>query len=864
MSKLPRRDIQTLRGHGTRHSTGKKQDGIGDLIGFRCAPQHEVLQNSFASLRLRDPAGGRLHLGHQIHDRRTDIARGDHIHANTIHAVLTSEAARQAEQRMLGYLVGTIIFRLLAQDHRADHHDRSLAGGPHMGNDCLREPQRRKEIDLETLLNLFDIIFLKASKRRHHESVVDQNIHPAKLQVGFLHQSLAISGSSKIGRDRQGANSQSTHLVGHFGQSFLGARGQNHVGPFARELEGRCSAQAGTDPRDNRHLPFQKTHLIFLRTRRYPVPLGLQSEEGQLAGRGVWGGACSDSPVAGLEATRPGGYTEGMPTEAEIHEQIFGEGAPFEMQTEPVLGTPMPVFRNRMPSLRALLDASAAHGDHPYLVFDTRRISYARHHELVAAIAHSLQEDFGVRKGDRVAILAANRPEWILTFWATVGLGAIAVGLNGWWTSDEILYGLKDADPKVLIADAKRLERLAGHDHGIPVVEMETQFAALEARAGDLAFPDADIEEDDPAFILYTSGTTGRPKGAVTSHRSVLGFVAINQASGFRNFLLQPPAADALPNCMYVTNPLFHVSGLQAAAIMGLSAGLKTVWNSGRFEPERTMSQIQTEKCTSWGAMNTVLHRLMTHPAFPDYDLSSLKQVGGGGAPTAPEMQRKIREAFPALREGNLGHGYGSTESGALATVIGGAEWEEHPTSVGRPQPTVTIEIRDDDGRALPEGEEGEVFVRSPLNMLGYWRRPEETAETLLPGHWLRTGDWGHLKNGRLYLASRRRDLILRASENVYPVEIENRLVEHPAVVEAAVVGVPHEELGQEVKAFVVLESDQSIPAAELTEFVGEKLAYFKVPSQWDIGTKLLPRNPTGKILKNVLTGEAANRFVEE
>ena len=565
-----------------------------------------------------------------------------------------------------------------------------------------------------------------------------------------------------------------------------------------------------------------------------------------------------------MEAAPRGGYTQDMPTEAEIHEQIFGEGAPFQIHTEDVLGSPMPVFRNRLPSLRALLDASAAHGDHPYLVFDTRRISYARHHELVAAIAHSLYEDYGVRKGDRVAILAANRPEWILTFWAAVGMGAIAVGLNGWWTSDEILYGLKDAEPKILIADAKRLERLAGHEHGVPVIEMETEFSALEAPAGDVGFPEVEIQEDDPAFILYTSGTTGRPKGAVTSHRSVLGFIGINQASGFRNFLLQPPPPDALPNCMYVTNPLFHVSGLQAAAIMGLSAGLKTVWNSGRFDPERTMAQIQNEKCTSWGAMNTVLHRLMTHPAFPNYDLSSLKQVGGGGAPTAPEMQRKIREAFPALREGNLGHGYGSTESGALATVIGGEEWEENPTSVGRPQPTVAIEIRNDQGEALAEGEEGEVFVRSPLNMLGYWRRPEETAETLLPDRWLRMGDWGHLKDGRLYLASRRRDLILRASENVYPVEIENRLVEHPAVVEAAVVGVPHEELGQEVKAFVVIDANHSVSATELADFVGEKLAYFKVPAHWEIGTSALPRNPTGKILKNVLTGEAANRFVEE
>ena len=553
-----------------------------------------------------------------------------------------------------------------------------------------------------------------------------------------------------------------------------------------------------------------------------------------------------------------------MPSEEEIHAQVYGPGAPFELTTETVRGNQMQVFRNRLPSLRAMLEGSAAHGENEYLVFDTRRISYARHFELVASIAHALREDYGVRKGDRVAILAANTPEWILSFWATVSIGAIAVGLNGWWTGDEIRYGLEDAAPKLLIADAKRLARLEGADPGLPVIEMETEFAALETRAGDLALPEAEIDEDDPALILYTSGTTGRPKGAVVSHRNIIGFVAINTANGFANYLRKPPAPDALPNCMYVTNPLFHVSGLHAAAITALASGLKSVWNMGRFDPERTMATIEREKCTSWGAMNTVLHRVLEHPKFDDFDLSSMTHVGGGGAPTPPELQRRVARALPNLKNGFLGHGYGSTESGAMSTTIGGEEWAAYPESVGKPLPTVEVEIRGDDGSALPEGEEGEVYVRGPLVMLEYWNRPEATAETILEDGWLRMGDWGRMEEGRLYLASRRRDLILRASENVYPVEIENRLVEHPAVDEAAVVGVPHEELGQEVKAFIVLRANQEVEAETLASFVGEKLAYFKVPAHWDISRKPLPRNATGKVLKQVLTGEAESSFVEE
>lgn len=560
-----------------------------------------------------------------------------------------------------------------------------------------------------------------------------------------------------------------------------------------------------------------------------------------------------------------------MPTPNEVDAQLLGAGGMFELADEEVLGERMRVFRNRPRSLRELVERSVGFGDAEYLVFGDRRITFARHAREVASVAAALRERHGVGPGDRVAILAANCPEWIVAFWATVSLGAIAVGLNGWWTGDEILYGIGDCRPRLLVGDRRRLARLGGADPGVPVVEIESGFAALVEHAPDAALPDRPIAEDDPAIILYTSGTTGRPKGVVQSHRSVIAMVMLTSWNGVRGMMLAPPPpADAKvhPPCVFVTNPLFHVSGLHSAAVMALATGLRTVWNVGRFDAGEAMRLVERERITGWGAMNTAVWRMIHHPDFGRYDLSSLRQIGGGGAPTPPELQRQMRELFPGIRAGGaLGHGYGGTESGALATIIGGEEWRLHPDSVGRALPTVEIEIRDPanpGGPALPDGTEGEICIRSPLVMLGYWDRPRENAETLLPGRWLRTGDIGRLDGGLLRLASRKRDMIIRGGENVYPVEIENRLVEHPGVAEVAVIGTPHEEFGQEVKAVVVPRDGHDLDPAALGAFVAERLAYYKVPTAWEIRSTPLPRNATGKVLKQVLAGDAESTFVED
>jgi acyl-CoA synthetase (AMP-forming)/AMP-acid ligase II len=556
-----------------------------------------------------------------------------------------------------------------------------------------------------------------------------------------------------------------------------------------------------------------------------------------------------------------------MTTREEIEAQLTGPGGPFEIVEEPVLGEVIPVFKQRPRSLRTILEQSSAHGEAEYIVCGDLRISFAEHARIAASVAKGLRERFGVSKGDRVAILAANCPEWVLSFWAVVGLGAIAVGLNGWWTRDEILYGLGDSDPKLLIGDRKRLARLAPGDVSIPVVEIESDFEKLWHHDLGAPLPDDAIDEDDPATILYTSGTTGRPKGAVNTHRNIVGLSRVQIFHGVRALMLASAegraGAPTAGSCSLINTPLFHVSGLYAGAITLLASGVKTVWTTGRFDPVQCMELIEREQVTNWGPMGTMIHRVVYHPDVGKYDLSSLRNVGSGGAPLSREMQERMCEVFPNIRF-HMGVGYGLTEGTALATLNFGEELQRYPDSVGRPLPTIQVEIRNPEGSPVPEGCEGEVHLRGPLVMKEYWRNPEATAEAILPGRWLRTGDIGRLEQGRLFIDSRKRDLILRASENVYPAEIELCLEAHPSVREAAVVGVPHPELGEEVKAFVVPADGAAIDTQELEAWVRGRLSYFKVPAHWEVRRDAMPRNAAGKIMKHVLTGDAENPFVEE
>jgi long-chain acyl-CoA synthetase len=547
----------------------------------------------------------------------------------------------------------------------------------------------------------------------------------------------------------------------------------------------------------------------------------------------------------------------------EADRRLQSPGSPFELTREEVLGVSMQVYKNRARSLRELLAASAAHSDRDYIIFsDGRRWSYRQHLHDVASVAAALRDRHGIGHGDAVAILSANTPEWILTYWAAVSLGAVVIAMNGWWAEDEIRYGLDLARPKLLLADRKRMERIAQVGPECPTLCFEDDFAALIAHAPGAALPTTPIAEDDPCLLFFTSGMTGRPKGALVSHRTLIAFTTSSFYIGARRALVEPPSG-ASPGALLAAFPLFHLSGSMGSTTAGLAGGATTVWPMGRFDAAQTIELTLRHGITSWSGATTHIFRLIDHPDMAKLDPARFTQVGVGGSATTPELTRSVAERFPHL-EHSIGSGYGSSETGGLVSYAHGFMLREAANCVGPPLPTVEIAILDDDGRELPEGENGHIYVRSPLVMLEYLNNPKANAESFRPGRWVDTGDLGHMRNGRLHIESRLRDMIIRGGENVYPAEIENRIELHPDVAEVAVHGIPDRELGQRVKAVVVPREGASPDPEAIKQFAAEKLAYYKVPEVVEIRREPLPRNATGKVMKHVLTGEGQNTFVED
>src|SRR6056300_518384 len=542
---------------------------------------------------------------------------------------------------------------------------------------------------------------------------------------------------------------------------------------------------------------------------------------------------------------------------------LVGSQSFFEIHQEEVLGVKMDVFKNRPRSLVDFIELSASHGEKPYLIYQDKVISFTQHLRLVKKAAHILQSQHNVKPGDRVAIYAANCPEWIIFFWATVSLGAIACGLNGWWKGSEAMKAINDADPNVVISDQKRFSRISDQvKHSTLNIE-EIDLASYVHEMNSFVR----IDEDECACLLYTSGTTGAPKGVMTSHRSMIANSTLQMLQGAA--VSQDSSSHGIDWSLYaptslLTSPLFHVSGLSAGAVTSLFAGSTTLVYDGRFLADKVIKLIQKFSVTSWGgAVPTALKRLLDEAEAKNLTLESVLVVGGGGAPMPPELIERTKGVFPNS-EYSFGYGYGLTESGAITIINWGETLKAEPSSPGQSMPSIKIELRDEECKLIiADSVEGEIYVQSPSVMLGYYNNPEASAAALTNDRWLRTGDWGFKKGSLYFISSRRTDLILRGAENVYPQEIELILDSHKDIKESAVIGVPHDDLGEEVMAIISSEHSQ-ISDSDLATWVRNELADFKVPSKWKFINSPLPRNASGKLMKHVLIDSSKNTMVEE
>ena len=561
-----------------------------------------------------------------------------------------------------------------------------------------------------------------------------------------------------------------------------------------------------------------------------------------------------------------------MPSLSEVAAQVTGPGGPFEIVVGEVLGHPVQMYKDRRQNLRSLMADNALRPDVTFLVQGDRRFTFAQHDLAARRVARGLRS-LGVAKGDRVAIVSANNPEWVITFWACAVLGAVAVPLNAWQKSDELQFALDDSGSMVVVADRKRIDLIVPVLDDCPTVQhvfvtdvvdpgdyaIVRHFDELYGDVDDPGIPSDDLDEDDILAILYTSGTTGRPKGATITHRQTIANLQNIVCTGIVQMLAGTATRggeDGIQDAALLVVPLFHVTGCLATMVVNYALGGKLVlMPPGRFDPDQAMATIEREQVTSIGGVPTIMWRIIESPNFDRYDLSSVKRASYGGAPAAPELVERIEQAFPNLRK-TLTTAYGLTETASVATALGGDDYFAHPTSCGRAVPTVEVEIRDEDARPVPIGEQGEIWIKGPTVMLrGYWNRPEVNAEVLVDG-WFRTGDIAKIDDdGFVYIVDRAKDMIIRAGENIYCVEIENVLYEFPGVVDAAVVGVPHVQLGEEVKAVVHAKEGADVTVEALREHCRRHLADFKVPAYIEFRDEPLPRNPAGKILKVALRG---------
>jgi long-chain acyl-CoA synthetase len=544
-------------------------------------------------------------------------------------------------------------------------------------------------------------------------------------------------------------------------------------------------------------------------------------------------------------------------------EELTGPGGPFEIVEAEVLGHRIRTYKNAMPSVRDLWLGTIAFAQRPYLVYGDERLTYAQAHDKVNAVAAWLAAE-GVNPGDRVAIAMRNYPEWMLIYWACVSCGIAVVGMNAWWTTEEMAYALTDSAPKVLFLDAERLVRLNERPEladGLKLVGVRipgtpanvTPWSDVIAHGGTM--PDVAVDPDSDACIFYTSGTTGFPKGAQLTHRGCVSNLFNMMYAGASSALateratgVKPPAEAPIPVTL-ITTPLFHVTANNCGAYITTALG-GTMVLMYRWDAGEALRLIARERVTGMSGVPVMAREVLSHPDFAATDISSLTSLAGGGAQVPPDLVHKIESQISGARPST---GYGMTETCGIITSVAGDFFVDKPDSAGPAMPCYEAKCVDDDGNTVPPGEVGELWVKGSAVIKGYINRPEATASSITDG-WLHTGDIARIdEDGFIFIVDRKKDMVLRGGENVYCAEVEATVYRHAAVAECCVFGVPDERLGEEVGVAVVLKPGESLTDAALRDHCAAVMSKHKIPRYVWFLDEALPRNASGKFLKREL-----------
>lgn len=557
-------------------------------------------------------------------------------------------------------------------------------------------------------------------------------------------------------------------------------------------------------------------------------------------------------------------------------EELDAPGSMFATTTAEVRGVQMKVFAAAPPSMRMLWELSAGYADNEYLVYEDERYTYGEIHRQVRVLAQYLQSQ-GVTRGSRVAVSMRNYPEWVVSYWATVSLGAALVGMNAWWTASEMEFALSDSEPTVLIVDGERLARFADIEnvrpvhlvvarHDGPLPTGAAQWASVLSGQDPGALPAVEIDPEDDATIFYTSGTTGFPKGAQLTNRgsvsNVLNIAAMTAATALAEQKaieagdVEAPSTPPLTpsSVIFAPTPLFHVTAcnclLHPATLTGAKVVMMYKWDAGR-----ALELIEREKVTTFSGVPTMGRELLLHPDWETRDTSSLQSMGGGGSAIQPDLVEKISNA---LKGGQPSTGYGMTETCGIITANAARFYRDRPESCGPLVPTLEGKLVDEDGNDLPRDPNtvGILCVKGAVTIAGYLNRPEATAEAIKDG-WLNTGDVARIDaDGFVYIVDRAKDMVIRGGENVYCSEVESAIYKHPAIAEAAVFGIPDERMGEEVGAAILLRPNMTVSESELRDFLAQSIAKHKIPSRLWFRDEPIPRNATGKFLKRELRKE--------